>query len=279
MAWVRLDDHFDEHPKLAAAGALGIALWTTGLAYCNRNLTDGLIPSSIAHRLISTEGLYDASGRELHCRDIAEQLVDCGLWERDGDDYRVHDYLEFQPSRDQVLEEREKARVRMQRRRSSREVRANNKRSSDAPKPKPKPINHQTSSDGGADAPARRKRPAAPPPAAAEAYRQVCERYPRRETYPLLAEKVADDEASLGTFRRAISLWVAAKHDPNNVAGILDWYGDLREGRNPNPRPPHANSRASPSGNGRTAQPLERTIADLPKGWLQEPFEESEDQS
>ena len=31
MPWVRLDDHFDEHPKLAEAGPLGLALWVAGM--------------------------------------------------------------------------------------------------------------------------------------------------------------------------------------------------------------------------------------------------------
>lgn len=44
MAWVRLSDDFYDHPKFDKAGALGVALFVSGLAWANRNLTDGFIP-------------------------------------------------------------------------------------------------------------------------------------------------------------------------------------------------------------------------------------------
>ena len=44
MPWVRIDDGYADHPKMAAVGPLGQALWLAGLAYCNRYLTDGFIP-------------------------------------------------------------------------------------------------------------------------------------------------------------------------------------------------------------------------------------------
>ena len=27
MPWIKVDDHFDEHPKIAKCGPLGIAMW------------------------------------------------------------------------------------------------------------------------------------------------------------------------------------------------------------------------------------------------------------
>ena len=57
MAWVKIDDHFDEHPKIAQAGPLAVAVWLAGLAYCNRNLTDGFIPWSKAQGLVSWQFL------------------------------------------------------------------------------------------------------------------------------------------------------------------------------------------------------------------------------
>ena len=66
MAWVRLDDHFDQHPKIAEVGPLGIALWAAGLAYCNRNRTDGFIPWGTARSLLTWQflGENDASGQD-----------------------------------------------------------------------------------------------------------------------------------------------------------------------------------------------------------------------
>jgi hypothetical protein len=50
MPWVRLDEHFGEHPKVLAAGPLAGWLYVMGLGYCNRNLTDGLIPRAMVRR-------------------------------------------------------------------------------------------------------------------------------------------------------------------------------------------------------------------------------------
>ena len=106
MPWVKLDDHFNEHPKLAQVGPLGLALWVCGLAYCNRNLTDGFIPFRVAHSLLSFEGIgvfNGTQGEDVTGEMVASMLVVAGLWQQDGRDYRVHDYLDYQPSRAEVL--------------------------------------------------------------------------------------------------------------------------------------------------------------------------------
>ena len=123
MAWVKFDDHFDQHPKLAAVGPLGLALWTVGIAYCNRNLTDGFIPWSVARTLLSWEYLAppDEDGRrrvhrisvscgmvgdDVHSDDVIALLVYAGLWDEVEDGYVVHDYEQYQPSRASVEESR-----------------------------------------------------------------------------------------------------------------------------------------------------------------------------
>ena len=123
MVWVRLDDHFDQNPKVASVGPLGIALWTVGLAYCNRNLTDGFIPWVTARSLLSWEYL-DPPTAEGHRRiqrigitsgmagdDVGSDTVICllleaGLWEEVAGGYRIHDYSEFQPTRAEVEAEK-----------------------------------------------------------------------------------------------------------------------------------------------------------------------------
>lgn len=123
MVWVRLDDHFDENPKIAAVGPLGIALWVTGLAYCNRNLTDGFIPWTTAQSLLSWEYLdvpeedgrrrrqeisttCGMSGNTVTNNDVIRLLLDAGLWEELDNGYQIHDFAEFQPSKEQVLSDR-----------------------------------------------------------------------------------------------------------------------------------------------------------------------------
>jgi len=126
MPWVRIDDHFDEHPKFLKAGPLAMALWVAGLAYCNRNLTDGFIPLGKVAGLCSWTFLDepDAQGRsrvvkagitsgmsgdDVDPEYLAQRLVNAGLWEYLGPEgYRVHDYLDYQTSRKEVLRERDR---------------------------------------------------------------------------------------------------------------------------------------------------------------------------
>lgn len=121
MPWVRIDDHFNEHPKLAAAGPLAWALWLAGLAYCNRNLTDGFIPWSTAGSLVSWDFLdkdganriYVGTNEHVDERgDVTSDyvialLVDSGIWDTAVGGYRVHDYADYQPTKAQVIAERE----------------------------------------------------------------------------------------------------------------------------------------------------------------------------
>ncbi|MHB6907096.1 hypothetical protein [Streptomyces sp. DB-54] len=126
MAWVRISDDFYDHAKFDAAGALGTALWVAGLAWCNRNLTDGFIPRRVALRLLDFEDAAEAvqhaerhaggnavtndSDHEdlgpLVARFAVRRLVAAGLWVEADGGYRVHDYLDYQKSADQIDSER-----------------------------------------------------------------------------------------------------------------------------------------------------------------------------
>lgn len=99
MPWVKVDDHFDEHPKLAKVGPLGWALWMAGLAYCNRNLTDGFIPWSVARKLVNWEGLRITSvqsQREVTSDYVIDLLVQAGIWAEVPDGYQYVDLGLFQ---------------------------------------------------------------------------------------------------------------------------------------------------------------------------------------
>lgn len=160
MVWVRLDDHFDEHPKIQEVGPLGIALFTAGLAYCNRNLTDGFIPWSAARSLVSWEFLEPKnkdgkqriatvaitsgmSGDDVTSEYVISLLKSAGLWKEVPGGFKIHDYLDFQPSKQEVLKERENTRIRQQRFRTSHSNAVSNTVSNgavtDAPVPVPVP--------------------------------------------------------------------------------------------------------------------------------------------
>jgi len=116
MAWVKISDDFYDHPKFAEAGPVGLALWTVGLAYANRNLTDGFIPRAAARRLLDYEHLAIETGAVGDLATFGEdidadwaigKLVDAGLWEPARGGWQIHDYLEYQPSAAEVIALRE----------------------------------------------------------------------------------------------------------------------------------------------------------------------------
>lgn len=117
MAWVKIDDHFDEHPKLAKVGPIGWGVWLAGLAYSNRNRTDGFIPHAIAEgiggrwrvRRPGADGIEEVWRLGLSCGDndedldsdfVAALLVEAELWETVDGGYQIHDYADYQPTRE-----------------------------------------------------------------------------------------------------------------------------------------------------------------------------------
>jgi hypothetical protein len=92
VTWVRIDDGLADHPKFALLPVKARWLYIRGLCYSARYLTDGEIALTVAH---TWEG-----------KAAAEQLVDAGLWTRRGASYWVHDYLDWNPSRADVVARR-----------------------------------------------------------------------------------------------------------------------------------------------------------------------------
>lgn len=101
MTWFKVDDKLHSHKKTARAGE-AIALWVVAGSWCADQLTDGFVPDYIAARLLP-------NGCEM-----ADQLVKAGLWsedEHDGDEgWRFNDWTDYQPTRDDVVSQRERER-------------------------------------------------------------------------------------------------------------------------------------------------------------------------
>lgn len=93
MATAKFDDGLPSNPKFIAAGAIASWLWVCGVLYCRRGLTDGLIPRIVVPTLVI--GLKSPYTH-------AAKLVDVKLWDVDGQDFRVHDFLDWNPSKQQV---------------------------------------------------------------------------------------------------------------------------------------------------------------------------------
>lgn len=121
MSWIKLDDQFPTHPKIVAAGGDAAWLHVCALCYCGQHLTDGLVP----------KGMLDRISDRKNARKLAEKLIEVGAWADRGDSIEIHDYLDHNPSREKVLEERRKAAERRTRGgKSSAERRANVARTS-----------------------------------------------------------------------------------------------------------------------------------------------------
>ena len=113
MAWMRFDDGGIDHPKFLALSHAAFRLWVEGCCYCNKHLTDGLLSR------LALKGFRYSS------RNRIEELLSVSLWENHPVGFKVHDFLDFNDSRDVVLRKREEARSRRGSRERSEDVRAN----------------------------------------------------------------------------------------------------------------------------------------------------------
>lgn len=119
MTWVKMDDAFADHPKVMALGRdrmVGLGVWVAAACYCARYLTDGFVPETVARGFGSSK--------------LLARLVAVGLADKVDGGYKLHDWLDYNPSREKVLAERTAAKARMDARRSP-DVRPNNKRTDD----------------------------------------------------------------------------------------------------------------------------------------------------
>jgi hypothetical protein len=86
---MQIDLGIVEHPKMLAVAKENRWAWMEVLAYCRRNLTDGFLPEIIAARLnITRVELMD--------------LTYAGLLDEVPGGWRMHDFLDYNPSREQI---------------------------------------------------------------------------------------------------------------------------------------------------------------------------------
>src|SRR5512138_1642524 len=103
MPWAMFDDGIATHPKFVDRAPAAKLVFMLSIVYCNRELTDGeLSPSA---RLI----IFAQAGEDvLTCaKSITSELIAAGLWDERGGAIHVHDYLQWNRSRAQVLAERQ----------------------------------------------------------------------------------------------------------------------------------------------------------------------------
>ncbi len=95
--WFKVDDSFHSHPKALASEPAALGLWVVAGSWCGDNLTDGLIPAHVLPRLV-TDAVQ-----------LAETLVTAGLWKRTRGGFQFHNWAKYQPSKSQVIHNRQMA--------------------------------------------------------------------------------------------------------------------------------------------------------------------------
>ena len=98
--WFKVDDALAFHMKVITAGNSAMGLWVRAGSWCAQQLTDGFVPANIVQTFAASD-------------DDVRALCDVGLWHEADDGYQFHDWDEYQPTREKVLQERAAARQRM----------------------------------------------------------------------------------------------------------------------------------------------------------------------
>lgn len=169
MPWVRFADDYLSNPKVLSLGPLPRLLDVSAIIYSARELRDGQL-SRLDVQAVATLARIPRWGA------MASELVKAGRWEATAAGYAIHDYLSYQPSREQVLAERERARQRKAHGRNPGEFRPDTPRNSSGqvpdsggvpvapypypvnPDPDPDPVPPRTPPDEQGGRPARRRR-------------------------------------------------------------------------------------------------------------------------
>lgn len=108
MPYALIDDQMYDHPKFVGLSDAAVGLWTRGLSWCTRHLTDGVIPKSAVAKISSSGDRARAS--------CVRELLAAGLWDDAGESFSYHDFSHHNPSaakvkarRDEVSEAKARA--------------------------------------------------------------------------------------------------------------------------------------------------------------------------
>jgi hypothetical protein len=93
--WVKLDDRFTDNAKIARLSDKAFRVYVHALCYSAGALTDGLVPWSKAKSWASLKTIGE--------------MTAAGLWDEVKLGYQIHDYLDYQQSREQVNAKRMQA--------------------------------------------------------------------------------------------------------------------------------------------------------------------------
>lgn len=98
MGWAKIDDRFFVNRKSRAVGLEGRSLFLASVVYCAMQENDGRLPVGDLEVVAGLAGVPV---------EVGTRLIDVGMWHDHGDVIEVHDYLTYNPSREQIVARRE----------------------------------------------------------------------------------------------------------------------------------------------------------------------------
>ena len=93
MVWFKVDDRLPINKKMAQVSIAAVGLWVEAGAWSSGAQTGGVIPKQLL-RLLHVEASQEQ----------ADELVKVGLWEDEGDQWRIHDFFEYNPTNQEVAD-------------------------------------------------------------------------------------------------------------------------------------------------------------------------------
>jgi hypothetical protein len=111
MAWVRFDDSYREHPKIVYAGRQAREIHEAMIFYSARNLTDGLIHENQIPVLAAYSEVKDWRAALKRLMVIVDGFDDPLVHAEPDGWYRLHDYHDYQPTKQEVVEERDRIKI------------------------------------------------------------------------------------------------------------------------------------------------------------------------
>jgi hypothetical protein len=180
--WSRLDDGIISHPKILDAGSrlgkqgvlVALGAFTWGIVYSNHNLTDG----ELLRAVVAAMPCH-------HPFAVADELVRVGLWEAQGEHYRIHDFNDWN---ERAAEVKRKRAADRERKRNPHGIRTESAEIPDDPSRARAADAGRREDESERRLPGTPERPGVPPP---EVPRQA--RRPRRRVRPAVARLVLRD--------------------------------------------------------------------------------------
>jgi hypothetical protein len=92
VTWAKIDDQMTYHRKIVSAGNEAVGAWVRMLALSSAQLEDGKISREVAQTITRSA--------------VLAKLVAVGLLDKDGDNFQIHDFLDWNPPAAEVRAKR-----------------------------------------------------------------------------------------------------------------------------------------------------------------------------